>query len=134
MRAPTPQGYEETKRKAIQAVQAQQILNQLLNRGGPPRPFAPSRPPYNNNRPFFQRPQGNRPPPPRFNSTNAPRSYNNIPVPMDLDRGRARPQRNNWRIRNNATNVTGPSNNPSAGACFNCGQNRHFAQNCPTRR
>jgi hypothetical protein len=62
----------------------------------------------------------------------------NIPVPMDLDRSRMHHpfnrNNNNWHTRNNAMNTTGNNANASSGACFNCGQTRHFACNCPLKR
>ena len=83
-----------------------------------PRPFQGQlHPTFNSNR--------NTP----VNSLNAPRSFNNTAVPMDLswtqgNRGQGRRQ-----FRNNAT-----QNSPSTGNCFNCNQPRHFAQNCPQKK
>ena len=72
----------------------------------------------------------------QYNSTNAPRWMNNQPVPMDVDRARAP----NWRgrgggpVRGRAATTQGPPHGNSNGACFQCGQQGHFARNCPMRQ
>ena len=57
---------------------------------------------------------------------------------MDLDRSRAP---NNWRgrgrggpTRGNVANAQGPRHNSGNNACFQCGQQGHFARNCPQRQ
>jgi len=90
--------------------------------------------------------QGNHPNQPRnnnFNSTNAPRSMNNIPVPMDVDRTHFNQNRGfNPGYQNTGGRVAnaGPNMqnrripNPSANApCFKCGGMDHWANRCPMR-
>src|SRR5258708_3815461 len=94
MRGGTPLTYQDLKQKAIEAVRACQMIDNIVqwrdhvlqnpfsgNRQN--RPFY-----YRNNRYDDQRGQ-NHPPPRQWNSSNAPRQMNNAPVPMDLDRTRA---------------------------------------------
>jgi len=84
------------------------------------------------------------PPPVQYNSTNAPRWMNNIPVPMDLGRTRTPNWHSNNRVRmqGNATgfrpaprnNTTGPPPGNMNNNCFKCRQMGHYARNCPHRR
>src|SRR6267142_1120496 len=81
--------------------------NNNYQRGGFKNNYRPSGYLGNNNRPAFQN-QSNqaRPTNPQYNSTNAPRSMNNVPVPMDLDRARFNRNRGgNPTFRGRAANL-----------------------------
>ena len=77
----SPQDYYDLKNKTILVVKNQQLLCAIKN-SSTTAPFQQS----------FQRPRYV-PRPPQYNSSNAPRNLNNTPVPMDLSRGRAPPNR-----------------------------------------
>jgi hypothetical protein len=159
MRGDAPTTYAAIKQKAISCTRSQQLLQSLLNRragggfqGGAFAQFQHQQQPR---QPFF-RPnnfnnrgggQTNTAPRPQYNSSNAPRSYNNIPVPIavDLDRTRAPTWRGRGRGRGFARGQAAQTNQPRyipSGAgqsnlthivCYQCGDTGHYARNCPTR-
>jgi hypothetical protein len=117
-----PVDYQDLKDKTILVVKARQLIRAMRNTGAPP----------------FQRPAQSsvpRPNQPRYNSSNAPRSWNNIPVPMDVSRGHFPPNRNNQRFtRGNAAQVEEPQRwgpRPQRiRKCYNCDKPGHFAAEC----
>ena len=78
---------------------------------------------------FERDPQNNRPQN-QYNSSNAPKTYNDVPVPMDLSRTQGNRKQGPRRLQNRAT-IT---NSPVKGRCFGCNQPGHFARNCPQKR
>jgi hypothetical protein len=159
MRGDAPVTYAAIKQKAISCTRSQQLLQSLLNRrtgggfqGGAFAQFQRQQQPR---QPFF-RPnnfnnrgggQANAAPRPQYNSSNAPRSYNNIPVPIavDLDRTRAPTWRGRGRgrgfARGQAAQTTQPRYIPPGASqsnlthivCYQCGDTGHYARNCPSR-
>ena len=139
----TIETYEQMKKKAISITTSQHIINALYKQ--PTR----NAPPWSNFQmnwktqgQRFQSSQGQQPQwqglsQTPFNST-APQSWNNQPVPMDLDWTRA--PRGNWRgwgrgmQRGNVAHVDNAQTQRGIqGACFNCGEQGHFTRNCPTK-
>ena len=75
-----------------------------------------------------------------FNSTTAPKVWNNQPVPMDLNNCTRAP-RGNWRDqgrgsqRGNIARVKDTQAQRGVqGACFTCGDQGHFTRNCPMKQ
>ena len=91
----TVETYDQMKKKAISVTASQQIINALYKqppRNTPPRSNFPTNwqaqgQCFQNNQSQQPQQQGFGQTP--FNSTTTPRSWNNQPVPMDLDRTRA---------------------------------------------
>src|SRR5712672_528797 len=97
LRPPIPDTYKATKEKAIQSIKSRQVVENIFG----PRRNQQRGDQRNDQRGWFQNStnqpnRGNRrgqnsnwqqnTNPPRYNSTTAPPSYANVPVPMDLDR------------------------------------------------
>jgi hypothetical protein len=109
MRGDTPTTYVAIKQKAISCTRSQQLLASLLNRhtpggfqGGAFGQFQHQQ--QQQQQPFFrpnnfnnQRGGQANAPRPQYNSSNTPRSHNNIPVPIAVDLDRTRVP--TWRGR-----------------------------------
>ncbi len=130
---PAPTTYHDLRTKAISVVKAQQLVNALKRTAAPIGRFVPQ-PFWAQNRPPAPVPSRPAPRFPQYNSTNAPRWMNNIPVPMDLSRGRApfnrrggQPQ-NQGQWRGARGNVAQTEQQPprTKGPCFKCGKQGHF--------
>src|SRR6266700_3415263 len=132
------------KTKAIECTNAQQTMSNIMMSliGGKPfRPFQMPRPQTgqgsqgNWRRQQQQQQQqrqswGGRP---QYTSSNAPPSMNNQPVPMDLGRTRNPNYRGRGRgYRGNVTQTQRP--NTGNNACFQCGNEGHYARNCPQKQ
>ena len=97
----TMETYEQMKKKAISITASQCIINALYKQPQGSTPQGPSfrntwqarGQCFSNNQNLQPQRQGFRQTP--FNSTTAPKSWNNQPVPMDFDRTRA--PRGNWK-------------------------------------
>ena len=101
MGVPVPLSYLQFKNQAVQVTKAQQVIEGILGdksdtkkpnnqnwwrnntQQSPPQPF------YLHN--WRKNPEPRRTNHPKYNSSNAPPSYNNQTVPMDLSRTRAPP-------------------------------------------
>ena len=145
-----PDDYIGIKAKAIRSTTARQELQNLLS--GKPS-AGPARQAQGPHRLFFggnrgsgsgQWRQNN------YNSSNAPQSFNNVPVPMDLSRTKAPPGQRGQNYQNARgpyqgqyggnhgncqgfpkANVAQTSNQENA--CFHCRLEGHYARNCPSK-
>ena len=72
--------------------------------------------------------------PQQYNSSNAPRWFNNMPIPMDMSARTRMNHQGNYRgyqaTRTNVANVE----RPFKGKCFNCEMEGHIARNCTAPR
>ena len=88
-------------------------------------------PPRPNQQNWRQNTSPTQAPRPQYNSSNAPRNFNNVPVPMDTS-ARARSNRRGPFGSNVAQ--ARPSPDLSKVKCFNCDDKGHISRNCPKPR
>jgi hypothetical protein len=133
LQPPLVHTFPQILQRAIESVKSQELLASLSKlRDAPSRPTSKQAPwqAFGGNQ-NSRRPPPSYPPPGwqnpnigRYNSSNAPKNYNNVPVAMDL--GHARDNRGQGRCpyQVNATTT------PFMGDCFNCGRQRHMKRDC----
>ena len=121
--------YYDLKDKTILVVKNRQLLRAMRNSTAP----------------AFQRPfqcfDSHRPPPQyQYNSSNAPHTMNNVPVPMDLSRGCFPPHRGGqgqgqFQTRGNIIQLEETNSQfPRVRKCYNCNKPGHFARECHTSK
>src|SRR5712671_6110308 len=130
----SPLDYYDLKNKTILVVKNQQLLRAIKN--------SSTATPFRQN---FQQRTPYAPRPPQYNSSNAPKNLNNTPVPMDLSRGRAPPNRwprtDSQRSQGNVAQLgeetsngnaaqVEPRQTPTTRKCYNCNKPGHFAREC----
>ena len=142
MKPPIPWDYQTLRQKAIESAKACQAVDDILKSRGqgrinPRPPFLPlqqqQQQPQQGQWQFFGGANRGNWCNNQFNSSNAPRNYNNAPVPMDIDRGRMNCGRGGpfrGRVVMDRQNRDQQQTNLT---CFNCGRVGHFACNCPDR-
>ena len=140
----TVEMYDQMKKKAISVTASQCIINALYKQPAQNAPWPNFQTSWQTQGQHFQ---GNQSQQPQwqgfgqapFNSTTVLRSWNNQPVPMDLNWTRA--PRGNWggwgrgSQRGNVARVNDAwAQWGIQGVCFTCGEQGHFAHNCPTKQ
>ena len=130
LRAPTATTYQQTIEQAADSVKSQQLIQSLERIRGIPQRFPLCTNLWQNfggqRNPLRTTPSMQAPPQPSYNSTTAPRSYNNQQVPMDLSHiqgNRGQGQRQYW-------GNTASTSQPIKGNCYNCGIAEHFSWDC----
>ena len=66
----------------------------------------------------------------QYNSSNAPRRFNNTPVPMDMSARTCMNRQGNYRNYPTTQANVANAERPFKGKCFNCEMEGHIARNC----
>jgi hypothetical protein len=130
IRAPMVSRYYVIKERATHSAMAQRKL--AAKRTPERNPFVP----FQNQRPNYNNRNSPSNPQKQYNSSNTPPSMNNAPVPMDLGRTKSRNDWRAWGRGNPRGQWRGRANVADAGQqgtfnCFSCGEEGHYAKNCP---
>jgi len=147
MKPPFAMMYNDIKDCAIQTTKAKQLIEGIHARQNYPSTHTfqntfgtqQQRPCFFNRGNQFQ--QRTAPPTPQFNLSNAPRSMNNQPVPMDISHSRFPRRRFQANVANQqyddeeiqVAQTSTPPRQPK-GPCFNCRIMGHFIADCRRRR
>jgi len=148
MKPPFATTYNDIKDHTIQTTKAKQLIKGIRARRNYPstRTFQNTfgtqqqRPRFFNQGNQYQQRTPN--PNPQYNSSNAPRSMNNQPVPMDVSRTRFPCRQYQANIaeyqqpyddRIQVAQTSAPPHRPK-GPCFNCGIIGHYAADCRRRK
>ena len=68
--------------------------------------------------------------PQQYNSSNAPRRFNNTPIPMDTSARTRVNRQGNYRNYSAAQTNVANTGRPFKGKCFNCEEEGHISRNC----
>jgi hypothetical protein len=134
LRAPRPTTYAGLKQRAVESTRTKIILEDILKKKSTPYKPPPFRQNFFANRPVTY--QSMRPRPPLYNSSNAPPSMRNVPVPMDMSARAQTPRRQNWgqpRAQGRVAQVDAATQQKNPLICFGCGEAGHVVARCPNQ-
>jgi len=128
LRTPLATTYQQTIQQAAESIKSQQLIQSLKQMRGVPQRFPPCMNLWQNlgnqrNTPRTTSSTQAPLPRPSYNSTTAPRTYNNQPVPMDLSRTQGNRGQGQRQYRGNTANAS----QPAKGNCYNCGTAGHYS-------
>ena len=127
LRAPMATTYQQTIEQAADSVKSQQLIQLLERMRGIPQRFALQTNPWQNFGGQRNTPQTTSltqaPSQAPFNTSTAPKAYNNQPVPMDLSHTQGNRGQGQQQYQGN----TASTSQPTKGNCYNCGIAGHFS-------